>query len=226
MGFNSGFKGLSNLLLAQRRFVLYYSICFIERQLVNAYRILRSTYILQIPPHQMRFYNNRCKVPPFIPPNPVSPKCRYLVSTYPLSVLLLWTYRINRWVLNKTRVFAGEGGKHHQVYQCGATSLKFLISNIFFFAVFWMLYAFFWVIPWRLNFICRRFGTFCLFHLHKRIGMKNSSYLSAYEDVKECSETSAYKIQRPGNYPEEGIQHSLKCFNTYLIVIALFIFNP
>jgi len=24
----------------------------------------------------------------------------------------------------------------------------------------------------------------------------------------ECSETSAYKIQRPGNYPEESIQHS------------------
>ena len=30
------------------------------------------------------------------------------------------------------------------------------------FAVFWKLYAFFWVIPWCLNFICRRFGTFCL----------------------------------------------------------------
>ena len=27
------------------------------------------------------------------------------------------------------------------------------------FAVFWMLYTFFWVIPRRLNFICRRFGT-------------------------------------------------------------------
>jgi len=23
----------------------------------------------------------------------------------------------------------------------------------------------------------------------------------------ECSETSAYKIQTPGNYPEESIQH-------------------
>ena len=28
------------------------------------------------------------------------------------------------------------------------------------------LYAFFWVITRRLDFICRRFGTFCLFHLH------------------------------------------------------------
>jgi len=24
----------------------------------------------------------------------------------------------------------------------------------------------------------------------------------------ECSETSAYKIQMPGNYPEESTQHS------------------
>jgi hypothetical protein len=34
------------------------------------------------------------------------------------------------------------------------------------FDVFWMLNAFFWAIPRRLNVICRRFGTFCLFHLH------------------------------------------------------------
>jgi hypothetical protein len=31
-------------------------------------------------------------------------------------------------------------------------------------------------------------------------------YLLAYEDGIECSETSAYKIQTPGNYPEEKIQ--------------------
>ena len=61
---------LSNLLL-QRGFVVYHSTCFIERQLVNVSRIQRPTHILQIP-HQMRFYNNRCKVPPVIPPNPVS----------------------------------------------------------------------------------------------------------------------------------------------------------
>jgi len=28
-------------------------------------------------------------------------------------------------------------------------------------------------------------------------------YLLAYEDGTECSETSAYKIQTPGNYPED-----------------------
>jgi hypothetical protein len=43
-----------------------------------------------------------------------------------------------------------------------------------------------------------------LFHLHRRISMKNS----AYEDGTECSETSTYKIQTPGNYPEESVQHS------------------
>jgi len=31
-------------------------------------------------------------------------------------------------------------------------------------------------------------------------------HLSACEDGTECSETSAYKIQMPGNYPEENIQ--------------------
>jgi hypothetical protein len=32
-----------------------------------------------------------------------------------------------------------------------------------------MLYAFFWVISRRLQFICRRFGTLCLFHLHRKV---------------------------------------------------------
>jgi len=32
-----------------------------------------------------------------------------------------------------------------------------------------MLYAFFWVITQRLDFICRRFGTLCLFHLHRQV---------------------------------------------------------
>jgi len=32
------------------------------------------------------------------------------------------------------------------------------------------------------------------------------SHLPAYEDGTECFETSAYKFQTPGNYPEESIQ--------------------
>jgi hypothetical protein len=31
---------------------------------------------------------------------------------------------------------------------------------------------------------------------------------AAYEDGTECSETSAYKIQKPGHHPKERIQHS------------------
>jgi len=34
----------------------------------------------------------------------------------------------------------------------------------------------------------------------------HSSYLPAYENGTECSETSSNKIQTPGNYPEEIIQ--------------------
>jgi hypothetical protein len=33
------------------------------------------------------------------------------------------------------------------------------------------------------------------------------SHLPAYEDGTECSETSAFKLQTPGNYPKECIQH-------------------
>jgi hypothetical protein len=40
--------------------------------------------------------------------------------------------------------------------------------------------------------------------------MKNSSYLPAYEDGTVCSETSAYKTQTPGNYPEESIKQGWK----------------
>ena len=68
-----------------------------------------------------------------------------------------------------------------------------------------MLYAFFWVIPRRLNFICRRFGTLCLFHLHRH------TYLPMKMEQTECSETSAYKIRTPGNYPEERIQLTKIC---------------
>jgi len=41
------------------------------------------------------------------------------------------------------------------------------------------------------------------------------TYLPTYEDGTECCEMSAYKIQMPGNYPEESIQN----FTIYLICI-------
>jgi hypothetical protein len=45
--------------------------------------------------------------------------------------------------------------------------------------------------------------TFCLFHLHRQIPNPPVKV-----EQMECYETSAYKIQTPGNYPEESIQHS------------------
>ena len=67
------------------------------------------------------------------------------------------------------------------------------------FAVFWMLCSFLWVIPRRLNFMCRRIGT--LFHLHR--WCKLTPPMNT--ELTECSETSAHKIQTPGRHPEERI---------------------
>ena len=57
---------------------------------------------------------------------------------------------------------------------------KYLISN---FSLVLNAVVFFWVIPRRQNFMCRRFGTLFL-----------PAY-TAYEDGTECFETSAHKIQ-------------------------------
>ena len=79
---------------------------------------------------------------------------------------------------------------------------------------------------------------------------KNSSYLPAYENGTECSETSAYKIlikpayenetecsetstykiQTPGNYPEESTQYSeqgesLKSRKPPVIFTVLFLYT-
>ena len=81
------------------------------------------------------------------------------------------------------------------------------------FAVFWIYYVFFWVVPRRLNYICRGFGTLYLFHLHRHLPTK-------MEQI-ECSEKSAYIIQTPGNHPKENIIQSgpKKCIHSLLINI-------
>ena len=109
-----------------------------------------------------------------------------------------------------------------------------LYAFTFHIVIYYMLYAFFQVISRRLNFMFRRFGTLCLFHLLRRVVMKDDQVRKCWSIYKgkgintptfsnlviphnypptkmehtECSETSAYKIQTPGNYPEESIQHS------------------
>jgi hypothetical protein len=45
-----------------------------------------------------------------------------------------------------------------------------------------------------------------LFHLHRQVG-KLFTYLPMKMEQTERSEMSAYKIQTPGNYPEENMHH-------------------
>jgi hypothetical protein len=52
-------------------------------------------------------------------------------------------------------------------------------------AVFRKFYAFFWVIPRRLNFICRRFGTLYPFHLLRRIGAND--YVKLFTDEEQIA---------------------------------------
>jgi len=68
-----------------------------------------------------------------------------------------------------------------------------------------LLYSFSWVIHRRLNFMCRRFGTFCSIFIG---GVSGIPAYNTYQDRTECSETSAHTIQKSGNHPKERTQHS------------------
>ena len=47
-----------------------------------------------------------------------------------------------------------------------------------------------------------------LFHLHRQVDVSTHIYLPMKMEQTQCSETSAYKFQTPGNYPKESIQHT------------------
>ena len=70
------------------------------------------------------------------------------------------------------------------------------------FAVFWILYAFFWVISSASELYMPTF--------RNTLSVPSSLRVGAYPPMKmeqtDCSETLAYKIQTPGNYPVESIQ--------------------
>jgi len=70
-----------------------------------------------------------------------------------------------------------------------------------------MLCSFFWVIPWRLNFMCRRFGTLCHLHLHRWCIQEDFFLLTPPTRTKieltECSEPSANKIKTLWNHPKQ-----------------------
>jgi len=63
-----------------------------------------------------------------------------------------------------------------------------------------MLYAFFWVIPQRLNFICRRFVTLCLFHLHGRIGVETITIINMLEKSSVSVRVAVY--EKRGRTPQ------------------------
>ena len=60
---------------------------------------------------------------------------------------------------------------------------------------------FFWVIPRRLNFMCRRFGKLCSIFIGRGRPMKM--------ETTRGSETSPHEIQTPENHPKERLQHSI-----------------
>jgi len=68
---------------------------------------------------------------------------------------------------------------------CSSTVVCIICPWLQTFAVFCMLYVFFWAIPRRLNFICWRFGTLCLFHLHRQVGVLYT-YLPVKMEQTEC----------------------------------------
>jgi hypothetical protein len=42
----------------------------------------------------------------------------------------------------------------------------------------------------------------------EKVPVEKTSFLLAYEDGTECSETLPFKLQTPGNNPEESTRHS------------------
>ena len=73
-------------------------------------------------------------------------------------------------------------------------------------AIFWMLYAFFWINPQRPNFICQCFGTLRLFHLHRRVGIPVSFIPLA---CAECDDTLLFS--GASSIP-------LRCMYTYISI--------
>jgi len=86
---------------------------------------------------------------------------------------------------------------------------------------------FFWVIPWRLNFICRRFGTLCLLHLHRQVGEEwlNRLILSKSWKLLLHKETTAYNTIVLSCYPVAHPDTSHISF-TYPPAAAMWVVTP
>ena len=78
------------------------------------------------------------------------------------------------------------------------------------------LYAFFWVIPWGLNFIFQLVGTLCLFHIHTRLWRLNRQSVSKLCHIKfrrlGITQKKAHNVQ---NKAKDRIKNVNKGF-TYI----------
>ena len=72
----------------------------------------------------------------------------------------------------------------------------------------------FWVIPRHLNFICRCFGTHCLFHLHRQVGASTHTYLpmKMEESVPKCRHIK-FRCQGITQKKAYNIQNTAKVWN-------------
>ena len=93
------------------------------------------------------------------------------------------------------------------------------------------LYASFWVIPRRLEFMCRRFGILCLFHFHRQVGM-NRLWRWNRQSVRKrrhinsrrrvITQKKAYNIQNTVNAWNKEIKFFF-CISTILVHCCRFV---
>ena len=75
-----------------------------------------------------------------------------------------------------------------------------------------LLYVFFWVIPRRLNFICRRFGILCLFPLHRQVGV----------ELPRRKHTT-YRTRR--KFEIKNDQLDAQIVNTFITILYMYMFR-
>ena len=99
--------------------------------------------------------------------------------------------------------------KHVDFWVC-----KFVLSQLLHycwfqtFALFRMLCSFFWAI-YGFLILCADVSGHCLFHLHRWCEQENFFPLTRPMKMKQCSKTSARKIQKPGNHPKKEYNFSI-----------------
>ena len=98
--------------------------------------------------------------------------------------------------------------------------MNYLLSWFQTFAVFCMLYVFFWVIPRRLNFICRRFRILCLFHLHRQVSEYSPTCLWRW-NRQSVPKRRHIKFRRRGITQNKtyNIQNTAKVWNQEYLVL-------